>query len=142
MKIDSSASMRPWRLAAVAIWRRRARFAKCSPQPTSRRSSTCRATTEKQNKIEAIELEAMGALRTSISSGSTELARSLSEPDHRAFQIGPRQRSKPGPRTFAKFTKNALIYTIAVGPVDRARFPASHASVPASSTRWKPFAGG
>ena len=36
------------------------------------------STTEKQNKIEAIELEAMGAIRTSISSGSAALARSLS----------------------------------------------------------------
>jgi HEAT repeats len=36
--------------------------------------------TEKQNKIEAIELEAMTALRTSISSGAPELARSLLEP--------------------------------------------------------------
>ncbi len=35
---------------------------------------------EKQNKIEAIELEAMSALRTSISNGSPELARSLREP--------------------------------------------------------------
>ncbi len=35
--------------------------------------------TEKQNKIEAIELEAMGALRTSVSNGSTELAKSLSD---------------------------------------------------------------
>jgi hypothetical protein len=34
--------------------------------------------TEKQNKIEAIELEAMGALRTSISSGHTALAKALS----------------------------------------------------------------
>ena len=34
---------------------------------------------EKQNKIEAIELEAMGALRTSVSSGSVELARLLSD---------------------------------------------------------------
>ena len=33
--------------------------------------------TEKQNKIEAIELEAMGALRTSISNGSTALAKVL-----------------------------------------------------------------
>jgi HEAT repeats len=33
--------------------------------------------TEKHNRIEAIELEAMGALRTSLSSGSPELARSL-----------------------------------------------------------------
>ena len=33
--------------------------------------------TEKQNKIESIELEAIEALRTSISSGSPELARSL-----------------------------------------------------------------
>jgi HEAT repeats len=36
--------------------------------------------TEKQNKIEAIELEAMAALRTSISSGSLELTRSLLAP--------------------------------------------------------------
>jgi hypothetical protein len=34
--------------------------------------------TEKQNKIEAIELEALGALKTSISSGKKELANSLS----------------------------------------------------------------
>jgi hypothetical protein len=34
---------------------------------------------EKQNKIEAIELEAMGALQASLSSGSPELARSLSD---------------------------------------------------------------
>jgi HEAT repeat protein len=34
---------------------------------------------EKQNKIEAIELEALNALRTSISNGSPELARSLSD---------------------------------------------------------------
>jgi HEAT repeats len=33
--------------------------------------------TEKQNKIEAIELEAMGALRTSISNGSTALSKAL-----------------------------------------------------------------
>jgi hypothetical protein len=33
--------------------------------------------TEKQNKIEAIELEAMAAVQSSISSGSVELARSL-----------------------------------------------------------------
>ncbi len=33
--------------------------------------------TEKQNKIEAIELEAMGAIQASISGGSLELARSL-----------------------------------------------------------------
>ena len=36
--------------------------------------------TEKQNKIEAIELEAMTALRTSISNGSPELTRSLVAP--------------------------------------------------------------
>jgi HEAT repeats len=36
--------------------------------------------TEKQNKIEAIELEAMAALRTSISNGLPELTRSLAEP--------------------------------------------------------------
>jgi hypothetical protein len=36
--------------------------------------------TEKQNKIEAIELEAMTALRTSISDASPELAKSLREP--------------------------------------------------------------
>jgi HEAT repeat protein len=35
---------------------------------------------EKQNKIESIELEAMGALRTSISNGTLELAKSLREP--------------------------------------------------------------
>ncbi len=35
------------------------------------------STTEKQNKIEAIELEALEALRTSISKGSPELARKL-----------------------------------------------------------------
>jgi len=35
-------------------------------------------TTEKQNKIESIELEALAALRTSVSGGSLELARSLS----------------------------------------------------------------
>jgi HEAT repeat protein len=35
------------------------------------------STTEKQNKIESIQLEALEALRTSISSGSTELAKSL-----------------------------------------------------------------
>ena len=34
-------------------------------------------TTEKQNKIEAIELEALEGLRSSISSGSPELAKSL-----------------------------------------------------------------
>ena len=66
--------------------------------------------TEKQNKIEAIELEAMAALRTSISNGSPELARSLRGADHRAFQIGLGRRSKPGPRAFAKFTKQALNY--------------------------------
>ncbi len=36
------------------------------------------STTEKQNKIEAIQLEALEALRSSISKGSTELAKSLS----------------------------------------------------------------
>jgi hypothetical protein len=41
---------------------------------------TLSSTTEKQNKIEAIELEAIEALRTSISSGSPELARSLRGP--------------------------------------------------------------
>ena len=35
--------------------------------------------TEKQNKIEGIELEALAALRTSVSNGSTELAKSLSD---------------------------------------------------------------
>jgi HEAT repeats len=35
--------------------------------------------TEKQNKIEGIELEAMGALRTSLSSGSRELAKALTD---------------------------------------------------------------
>ena len=66
--------------------------------------------TEKQNKIEAIELEALAALRTSISSGSPELARSLEEPITRAFQVGAGQRSKPGARALAKFTKQALNY--------------------------------
>ena len=33
--------------------------------------------TEKQNKIEAIELEALQAVQSSLSSGSTELAQSL-----------------------------------------------------------------
>ena len=66
--------------------------------------------TEKQNKIEAIELEAMGALRTSISNGSPELARSLTQPITELVQIGPGQRSKPGARAFAKFTNQALIY--------------------------------
>ena len=33
--------------------------------------------TEKQNKIEAIELEAMGAIRTSLAAGATDLAKSL-----------------------------------------------------------------
>ena len=36
------------------------------------------STTEKQNKIEAIQLEALEALQTSLSNGSTELAKSLS----------------------------------------------------------------
>jgi hypothetical protein len=36
--------------------------------------------TEKQNKIEGIELEAMGAIRTSVASGSPELAKSLKNP--------------------------------------------------------------
>jgi hypothetical protein len=44
--------------------------------------------TEKQNKIEAIELEAMTALRTSISSGAPELARSLLEPITELSQSG------------------------------------------------------
>ena len=35
------------------------------------------STTEKQNKIESIQLEALEALRTSISNGSTEPAKSL-----------------------------------------------------------------
>ena len=34
--------------------------------------------TEKQNKIEGIELEAIGALRTSVSNGSAALAKALS----------------------------------------------------------------
>src|SRR5262249_45016987 len=34
---------------------------------------------EKQNRIEGIELEAMGALRTSISTGSTALGKALTE---------------------------------------------------------------
>jgi HEAT repeat protein len=37
------------------------------------------STSERQNKVEAIELEAMGALRTSIASGSVELAGSLKD---------------------------------------------------------------
>jgi hypothetical protein len=41
---------------------------------------TLASTSEKQNKIEAIELEAIEALRTSISNGSPELARSLRAP--------------------------------------------------------------
>jgi hypothetical protein len=36
--------------------------------------------TEKQNKIESIELEALGAVKTSLSSESAELARALSAP--------------------------------------------------------------
>ena len=35
------------------------------------------SSTEKQNKIEAIELEALQALQSSLSAGSSELARSL-----------------------------------------------------------------
>ncbi len=35
--------------------------------------------TEKQNKIEAIQLEALGAIRTSLSAGSAELAKSLKD---------------------------------------------------------------
>jgi hypothetical protein len=35
------------------------------------------STTEKQNKLEAIELEALQALQSSLSTGSPELARSL-----------------------------------------------------------------
>ncbi len=35
--------------------------------------------TEKQNKIEAIQLEALGAIRTSLSAGSAELAKALKE---------------------------------------------------------------
>jgi hypothetical protein len=34
--------------------------------------------TEKQNKIEGLELEALGALRTSVSGGSSALAKALS----------------------------------------------------------------
>jgi len=36
-----------------------------------------RSTTEKQNKIEAIELEALRALQSSLSTGSSQLVRSL-----------------------------------------------------------------
>ena len=68
--------------------------------------------TEKQNKIEAIELEAMGALRTSISSGSTAARQVAQQSDHRAVEIRPRQRSEPGTGTFAKFTKHALNYRL------------------------------
>ena len=67
--------------------------------------------TEKQNKIESIQLEALEALRTSLVAGKTELAASASPADQRADQIGVGQRAKPGQRAFAKFTNKAVNYT-------------------------------
>ena len=67
--------------------------------------------TEKQNKIEAIELEAMGALRTSISSGSTAARQGARGTQiTELVEVGPGQRSEPGAGAFAKFTKQALNY--------------------------------
>ena len=67
--------------------------------------------TEKQNKIEAIELEALEALRTSISDGSTGARQVAPTADHRPDQVGAGQRAKPGHRALAKFTSQALNYT-------------------------------
>ena len=56
------------------------------------------------------------------------------DPDHRSDQIGTGQRSKPGARALAKFTKQALIYTTVSRP-DRGRLIRASRAVLASSSR-------
>ena len=69
--------------AAVALARRgdpaaEAPSARCSRPPTSTRSSSLTSTTEKQNKIEAIELEALERFAPSIADGQAGARRSRS----------------------------------------------------------------
>ena len=87
-KIDTFDSMQPLRSAGAATWRRRPPSRKCSRRPILRRSVDIPTDSEKQNKIEAIELEAMSALRTSISNGSPELAQVAREPITELSQSG------------------------------------------------------
>ena len=68
---------------------------------------SARATTEKQNKIEAIELEALEALRTSIASGHAGAGRVASLADRRPDQVGAGQRPQPGARSSCKVYKTS-----------------------------------
>ena len=64
--------------------------------------------TEKQNKIEAIELEALQSLQSSLSTGSSELARSLRSEIEGLTQVGTREHSQPGPVGFETITTRLL----------------------------------
>ena len=76
-RIGSCGSTRPWRWAGVVIRRQRRTMREMLSTADLVKVIELSSETEKQNKIEAIELEAMEALRRSISNGSPELALSL-----------------------------------------------------------------
>ena len=77
MKTDTFASTRPWHLAKRGDLAATATIREMLSPADLAKVIDIPSDTEKQNKIEAIELEAMAALRTSISNGSPELTRSL-----------------------------------------------------------------
>ena len=64
--------------------------------------------TEKQNKIEAIELEALEAIDYSLSSGKHELATSPPPPDRKPHSVGTGGGSQSGAGGFAKNTTRTL----------------------------------
>ena len=68
--------------------------------------------TEKQNKIEAIELEALEALRAAVAAGKPDLAESLRPQISRPDQIGAGQRAKPGLELLQSLQTQALNYTV------------------------------
>ena len=66
------------------------------------------STTEKQNKIEAIELEALQALQSSLSDRLARTGSIAPSGDRRIDAVRPRERSQPGPGGLAKITTSFL----------------------------------
>ena len=109
-KTDTSDTTPPWRWPPRRPGCRGARSAKCSPLPTSPRSSICRATPRSRTRSRRSSSKRW-TRSASLSSGSPELARSLATAITELSKSGLVSVRSQAHRALAKFTSQALNYT-------------------------------